>query len=94
MSYYNVSGSASCFVKFGGQMSRNVHDIWKVCFETTFYVYACFIEIYVFILDEIYVGCPSLVYKTNRDGNVWLKVPKDELSNLMIYPWVLASKVL
>ena len=51
--------SVSSFVKFGGQTSKNVHDIRKVCLETTLCIYACFIEFYVFVLDKIHVRGPN-----------------------------------
>ena len=42
----------------------------------TLYVLACFIEFYVFVLDEIYVGGPKIVYENIRVKNVWVKVLK------------------
>ena len=56
-------GSLSSFVKFGGEMSKNAHDVRKVFLETTLGVYVCFIEFYVFILDETYVLGPKLLCK-------------------------------
>ena len=41
------------FIMFGGQRSKNVHDVRKVCPGTTFCVLACFVEFYVFVFDEI-----------------------------------------
>ena len=55
--------SVSSFVKFGGKMSKNVHDVRKVRLETTFCVYACFVKFYVFVLDEIHVRHSKLVYE-------------------------------
>ena len=46
---------------FWGQTSKNVHDVWKVCLETTLCVLACVGEFYVFILDEIDIGGPKLL---------------------------------
>ena len=54
-------GSVSGFVKFWGKTSNNVNDVWKVCLETTLYVYVCFIEYYLFILEEIDIVGPKLV---------------------------------
>ena len=45
--------SVSSFVKFGGQTSKNVHDVRKVCLEKTLCVLACFIEFYVFVSEKI-----------------------------------------
>ena len=53
-------GSVSSFVKFGGQTSENVHDVRKVCHETTLRVYVCSLKFYVFVLDENVVG-PKLI---------------------------------
>ena len=63
-------GSVSSFVKFGRQMSKNIHDVRKVCLEPTLYIYACFVEFYVFVFDEIYVKGPKLVYEHFWDRNV------------------------
>ena len=40
----------TCFMK-------DVHDVRKVCLETTLCVIACFDEFYVLVLDEIDVIC-------------------------------------
>ena len=53
----------SILVKLRGQTSKNVHDIRKVCLETTLCVYACFIEFYVFVLDEIDMVGPKILYE-------------------------------
>ena len=53
----------SNFMKFGGQTSKNVHDVRKVCLEMTLCVLACFIEFYVFFFDEIDVRGPKIIYK-------------------------------
>ena len=55
----------------------NVHDVRKVCLETTLCVLTCFIEFYVFVLDEIGVS-PKLVYEYIWVGNIQMKVPKDQ----------------
>ena len=54
--------SVSGFVKFWGQTSQNVYDVRKVCLETTLCVYVYFVEFYVFILVEIHVRGPKIVY--------------------------------
>lgn len=59
--------SVSSFVNFGGQKSKNVHDFQKTCPEMTLCVYACFVEFYVFVLDEMDVVGPKLVYE-----HVWV----------------------
>ena len=61
-------------MKFGGQMSKNVHDVRKVCLQTTLCVWACFIEFYVFVLDEIHVRGPKLIYEHIWVGNVWAQL--------------------
>lgn len=67
-------GSVSSFLKFGGQTSKNVHDVRKVCLETTLRVYLCFIEFYMFVLDETHVVCPKLVYEHIWVGKVWVRL--------------------
>ena len=52
----------SSFVKFGGQTSKNVHDVQKVCLDMTLCVYTCFVEFYVFVMDKTHVVGPKLVY--------------------------------
>ena len=69
--------SVSSFLKFGSQTSKNVHDVRKVCLETTLCVLACFIKFYVFILDKILVGGSTLVYDYLWVVNVWENIPKD-----------------
>ena len=59
------------------QTSKNVHDVRKVCLETTLCVLACFVEFYVFILDEIYVGGPKIIYKHRLVGNLRENIPND-----------------
>ena len=64
-------------MKFGGQTSNNVHDVRKVCLETSLYVLVYFIEFYVFFLDEINVRGPKLVkniFGLETSG----KTPKDQ----------------
>ena len=53
--------SVSCFVNFGAQTSKKVHDVLKVCLEMTLCVLACFVKFYMFILNEIDVVGPKLV---------------------------------
>ena len=63
-------GSLSSFMKFGGQTSKNVHDVRNVCLEMTLYVLACFIGFYVFVLDEIHARGPKLVYENIQVRNI------------------------
>ena len=55
--------SVSCFVKFGYQTSKTVHDIQKFYIETTSGVYECFIAFFMFFLDEIDVVGPKLEWE-------------------------------
>ena len=55
--------SLSSFVMFGGQTSKNVHDFQKYSLETTFYVYVCLVEFYVFVLYEIHERVPKIMYE-------------------------------
>ena len=41
----------------------NVHDVRKVCLDMTLGVYACFIKFYVFVLVEIDLVGPKIVYE-------------------------------
>ena len=70
--------SLSSFMEFEGQTSKNVHNIRKDCLETTLCVLTCFVECYMFILDEIYVRGPKIVYKHIRVEKVGVKLPKDQ----------------
>lgn len=54
-------GCVPCFLKFGGQKSKNVDVIRKVCLETTLCFLKCFVDIYVFGFDEIYEGGPKFI---------------------------------
>ena len=64
-------------MNFGGQTSKNVHDVLKVCLEMTLCVLACFVEFYVFVLDEIHVRDSKIVYDHVWVGNVLENVPND-----------------
>ena len=64
-------------VKFHEVWRSNVQDVRKVCLETTLCVLACLNKFYVFVLDEIDVASPKLVYEHIRVGRVWEKIPKD-----------------
>ena len=68
----------SIFVEFGGQSSKNVHDVRKVYLEMTLCVLACFIKVYMFVLDDLHVRGPKKVYYHNWVGNVRVKIPKDQ----------------
>ena len=39
----------------------NVHDVRKVCLEMILCVYGCFVEFYVFVLNETHVVGSKLV---------------------------------
>lgn len=54
------------FMKFGGQSSRNVHDVQKVFLATTLCIFACFVKFTVLVLYEIYIGVPNIVNKPIR----------------------------
>ena len=70
-------GSVSSVVKFGGQTTKNVHDVPKVCLEMTLCVYACFVEFYVFVLYNIHVMDPKIIYDYVRVEKFWENIPKD-----------------
>ena len=72
----------SSFTKFEGQTSKNVDDVRKVCLEITFCVYACFVDFYVSVLDEIDVGGPKLISDHVWVGNIRANIPKDHLEVL------------
>ena len=40
-------------MKFRGQTSKNVHDIRKVCLQTTLCVLACFVKFYMFFWTKL-----------------------------------------
>ena len=63
---------------FGGQSSNNVHDVRMVFLETTLSVISCFVEFYVFVLDEIDMRGPKFIHKHIRVLNVQVKVPKEQ----------------
>ena len=65
-------------MKFGGQMSKNIHDSWKVFHEITLSVLEYFVEFYEFIFNEIYKVVPKLVYDYIHLSNFWVKFPKDK----------------
>ena len=67
-------GSRSSFVKFGGQTSKNVHDVRNACLKMTLCDYVCFVEFYEFFLDEIDVTGPKIVYNHLSIGNVWVRL--------------------
>ena len=51
------------FIKFGGQKSKNVNDVRKICLEMALCVLKCFVVFHMFVLDEIDMRDPNLVYK-------------------------------
>ena len=70
--------SVSCFVKFVGQTSKNVHDVRNVSLETTLCVLACFVDLYVYVLDEFHVGGSKIVQKHIWNGYIQTNIPKDQ----------------
>ena len=48
-------------MKFGGQTSKNVHDVRQVFLETTLCAFASFVEFYVLFLDKIDVRGPKII---------------------------------
>ena len=71
-------GSVLSFVVFGGQTSKNLDDVQKVCFDMTLCVIACFVEFYVFVLDEIYVRGVKIIEDIIWVGKVCKFIPKDQ----------------
>ena len=67
----------SCFVEFGDQTSKNVHDIRKMCLETTLCVSTCFVEVYVLVLGKNHVIGAKIIYVHVWVGKVRAKIPKD-----------------
>ena len=65
-------------LKFHEVWRSNVHDVRKVCLETTLCALVRFVEFYVFVLDEIDVRGHKIVYEHIRVGNVRTKVPKNQ----------------
>ena len=63
-------------MKFGGQSSKNVYDIRKVCLEMCLCALVCFIEFYVLVFDEIDVIYPKVVYEHIRVRNFWETILK------------------
>ena len=61
---------------FGGQSSKNVHDVRKVCFEISLCVLECFVLFYVFIFKEIDVRGPKLVYNHIPIGMIRVNYPR------------------
>ena len=52
MSFIEFIGIVSFIVEFGGQTSKNVLDIRKMCLEMTLCVQAYFVKFYVFVFYE------------------------------------------
>ena len=80
-------------MKFGGQTSKNVHDVWKVCLKMTLGLLACFVKFYIFILDDINVGGLKLVYEHIRVINIRASIPKDYPRVLEKGPFIWAKDV-
>ena len=81
------------FVKFGGQMSKNVRDVRMVCPETTLCVYVCFVNFFVLFLYEIHVRGVKLIENHNWVGKVRKIIPKDHLRVLEEGPKTIAKTV-
>ena len=73
MSYYSFYRQCD---KFCDVHRSNVHDVRKVCLEMTLCVFACFIQCYALVLDEIYMRGHKLVYDNIRVGNIKENIPK------------------
>ena len=67
---------------FGGQTSKNVHNIRKVYLETTLCVLECFIDFYMCDLYKIDLGGHKLIYEHFCVGNIRANISND-------HPWVL-----
>ena len=48
-------------MKFLGQTFKNIHDVLSVLLEMTLCVFVCFIEFYMFLLDEINMRVPLVI---------------------------------
>ena len=59
---------------FGAKIFKNVHDVRKVCLETTLRVYVYFIEFNVFVLDENHVRGTKHRYDHIYVGKFWVKI--------------------
>ena len=55
-------GGSKSLVKFGGQTSKNVRDVRKVCLETCLCALVCFVKFYVIVLDKIDVRDSLYMY--------------------------------
>ena len=67
MSYYGVY--MQC-IKFPEVWWSNVHDVQKICLETTLHVNACFVEFYVFVLETNHVVGTTILCKHIWVGNI------------------------
>ena len=79
------------FVVFGGQTSKNVHEVRKVSFKTTLCVYACFVGLYQFVMEEIHVRADKLAYDHVWVENVRENIPKDQPRDLEEGPMLVAK---
>ena len=76
------------FFKFHEVWRANVHDIRKNCLEITLCVLVCFVEFYVFVMDELGVGVLNLYMNIFKFKNSGKKVPKDQPRFLQEGPFV------
>ena len=90
MSYYRVYRKC---VNFYEVWRSNVHDVRKVCLETTLCVLACFVESYVFVFDDIDMRGTKLVYDHILVVNSRAILPKDQPRVLEEGPFTRAKDV-
>ena len=86
-----IIGSVFSFMKFGGQTSKKVYYVWNICLERTLCVLVCFVEFYVFVMDELGVGVLNLYMNIFKFKNSGKKVPKDQPRFLQEGPFVWAK---
>ena len=65
-------------IKIVDQTSKNIHDIRKICLETTLCILACFIQCYLLVLDEIDVRGRKLRYEYISIINVKVQVSTEK----------------
>ena len=77
MSYYSLYRQYFMFYEVWRSNVQECSQRSKGCLQTTLCVLACFVQFYVFVLNEIHVRGHKIVYKYIRVGNVQVKLPKD-----------------
>ena len=63
MSYYSVYRRCVMFREVWRSKVKEFHDVQNVFFETTMHVYVCFVNFYMFVLNETHVVGHKLVYE-------------------------------